>query len=189
VKIHRFIYAYYKKSSNTPVYVGSAFDVAARELTHRRGHILFDKELKKHGRHYFLLRIVDSVTANNRVSAIAKAVPLENAWMDRLSTFRTSHGFNFRRANTVFINSEQWNARNASISAGLHIRLSTRKEKVRLSRQSKEIMSRPEVKAKQQAAARAQWSRPLVRKAMATGIKAAWSRLAKRAIDRIIRVQ
>ncbi len=115
--ITRYIYVYREADTRRPVYVGSAFDVARRDKIHvssgRRGsNVPFDNELFRRGRKAFTLETIASVAGKNAVEAMCNAVPLENEWMNKLSTFRTPHGFNFKRADVIFDVEDRWKARN-----------------------------------------------------------------------------
>ena len=93
-----FIYAYYELVSGKDVYVGSAFNVAARDRVHCvSGQIPFDREILRRGRGAFGLRIVEALTAECDTDAMKAGVPRENQWMDVLGTYRTKGCFNFRQ--------------------------------------------------------------------------------------------
>ena len=116
--VTRYIYVYREAATGQAVYVGSAFNVALRDRQHLRGRLTFDRELQRRGRELFTLETVASIDGEDVSAAMKSAVPLENEWMDRLSTFRTLHGLNFKRALSTFSSAEHRETWLASVISG-----------------------------------------------------------------------
>jgi hypothetical protein len=177
MSICRYIYVYREQTTEHPVYVGSAFDVDARDRVHSTSNELpFDREITRRDRSTFTLHVVDSVVGETAIEATALAVPLENEWMDRLSTFRTPRGFNFARAYVQYSSEEHraaglaaqaasakkaWTEEMRASNSAMQKELQNRPDvKERNAAKQKDAQTRPDVVAKKSAAAKARWTDP-----------------------------
>ena len=104
----RFIYTYKERTSGRPVYVGSTLDTKTRQrIRVYRLCCPFDRELAAHPEKYEH-SILEVFKTNTDEESRRLCVLRENQWMDVLDTYRTSHGFNFQRANIPFNDRESW---------------------------------------------------------------------------------
>lgn len=134
MSVIRFIYVYRERSTGRAVYVGSAFDVARRDIQHcKRKMIPFEREIARRGRDAFTLEIVEALKAETVVEAMRVGVARENQWMDVLDTFRAEGCFNFLRNGVMFDTEEQWAARNAAMGARQKIVQGTPEKRARAS--------------------------------------------------------
>jgi hypothetical protein len=105
----RFIYAYREKATGRAVYVGSAFDVEARDKQHCKGKLSFDKMLAQR-RDAFTLEIVEAFRADDIGELWRLSAARENHWMDVLGTYRAEGCFNFGRASAQYDSSAHYEA-------------------------------------------------------------------------------
>ena len=152
VKVIRFIYAYRLKATGRAVYVGSAFDVAGRDREHYKGHLPFDKEIRRVGRDAFTLKIVEALRGVSAVEVMTACIARENQWMDVLDTFRTKGCFNFSRAVVTHNSEEQWEATKAAQSATHKKRWQNSEVRARNSAALKKRYEDPEERARTSAA-------------------------------------
>ncbi len=167
--ICRFIYAYRSKITGRFVYVGSAFDVLARNYTHARGSLAIDRELRREGRDNYALHILEAVLGTDAADAFLISVARENFWMDSLSTFRTEGAFNFSRARLVYSSADAVEAHRAAVTASKNTPAAIKQA----SDSARAAHARPEVKERHRKAMQAAYTSPAVRHALSVSMKTA----------------